>query len=136
MTEQVRPSKFVSHQVDRARVESVIGQMTTISGRIRAAGVGEFITEVDFPVVFYEEPMAFPGCAVLDVGRPENEHFPYAELSVVGWKTRPSPEGSVNKSSHYIGAQVAVRTAGRSDQTVHVAYMFMGGALSSIGLEG
>lgn len=118
----------------RERIErqsQVIGQDTSVRGRVMVEGVGEFVETVDFAVVFYEKPYLFPG-AVEVSGTAEREHFPAAEMVITGWKMRPASSGP---QSHYIGATIAVRVGGKTSQKVWVSYEFRGKALSSVNIS-
>lgn len=118
---------------EKRRVEQVAVEDTKVMGRIRAEGVGEFLVDISFPVLFAERPFPFFGAPELIGDVPEVEHFPEVELAVYAWIM---PDGSVATDGvHFAGAKCSVRVSGRSRQGLWVPYRFEGRALTSINVE-
>lgn len=127
-----RRSQLAQQYDARERLKSVAAQEYTVRGRFFAEGIGEFKADVNFPCTYYEKPILFAGAVELegeDIAR--YEHFPFAEVGVVGWKTRASAD-SGQLSRYYVGAYLAIRVTGATNQRAWVPYKFEGKALSSI----
>jgi hypothetical protein len=110
------------------RVNSVAAKETWVLGSILIDGIGEVVVDLNFPVLFGEEPLPMLGGGVLLSKEEVQRHnYPTVQGVVVGWHM---------DGTRYKGAQLAVVASGRPEQRVRMTFAFIGSALTNIRIDG
>lgn len=114
------------------RIDSTGVKTRLLAGKSLISGLGEVLVDVDFPIIFAEEPSCSFG-SVMDGGFPVNPgKFPTVSATVSAWQTIPK-QGS-GTGFFYTGATMAIVITGDStlsEQQLWVNWNFIGAAFQN-----
>lgn len=124
----VRPPQlsFEQRRGDVSRAQAIQGAMFRASYHLEVAGTGESTFDVNFPVAFSEYPGVYYGGALDDGQVLVDGSFPTCSVVVASWVTVVK-----NNHTYYIGAKLAIVTAGSATQIMIIHFHIEGKALQN-----
>jgi hypothetical protein len=113
-------------RMDVKRQDDSTPKVTRVSGRVLIQGVGQILTDVNFPVWFSERPIVSFGCELDENFQPVTGSFPTADVCVVNWTKENSSQGF---EGYFRGCQLALTVTGSADQQLWVHWTMEAKAL-------